>query len=212
MRQTLEKFHPGGHEELVGIATELGTVGVLHGENPASREDTSQGPVELPFIVVPPRVLLQVAPWIEDLYHGPFLEAARKFGGTNVTASEDVDNYPLINIHPIGKRYETHVDTNPYTGLYFLGEHDRTPETGGALVVSKGGDVHGLPNLLVDCERYYPVVGELAIMNGFNITHAVEPSIDHPRMMLVSNFWTPAVPESARGVGLDTYQLGRAAS
>lgn len=208
MRSTLEAHRPGGHEELLEIARHLGRVGRHDGLNPSSKEDTSNGPVDLPFIVVPPRVLIDAAPWLEDLYRGPFLDAARNFGGAEVVPSENVDAYPLINTHPVGSRYELHVDTNRFSGLYSLGERDRSPQTGGALLISRRGSVTGLPNLLADCERYYPKVGEFAVMDGYNITHCVEPSVDCSRTMLVCNFWTPEVPEGTRGVGLAEYQQG----
>jgi hypothetical protein len=102
----------------------------------------------------------ELTPWLESWYRGPLLERVREFAGPLVVASENPDNFPLINIHRgwnralgAGESYEAHVDSNFPSGLYYLGSHNRTPETGGALVVSTLGDVPNRTEVLQTCER-----------------------------------------------------------
>jgi|GEM_PF-6838592 len=216
MRDSLETFHSGGHAELLEIAKEYLVAGENDGLFVTSREDVSNGPLKLPISVVKPTVLAERAPWLEKWYRGPLLEMARDFAGPLVVASEIDAGAPLINVHRgwnpelgAGESYECHVDSNYPTGLYFLGESDRTPESGGALAVSNRGDVPNRDAVLEDCERYYPKVGELAIMNGYQTTHFVEPTTDgQDRIMLVCNFWTPDIPEATWPTGIDKYNLG----
>lgn len=218
MRENLIRVCPDGHTTLLNIARHYAQAGTHDGTHMSSREDISDGPLSIPFASVSPRVLLEHAPWIEEFYKGPLLEAARLFAGSHVVASTHIDNYPLLNIHRghndntgQGERYECHVDTNRPTGLYYLGEIDRTPATGGSLTISTIGDVATPADVLAACERYYPKIGEYAVMDGYGISHFVEPSTDGAdRIMLVCNFWTPDIPESRRGLGLEAYQQGLA--
>lgn len=216
MRESLAKFRPNGHAELLDIAKQYAQPGVHDGTHSSSREDISAGPLYLPFATVSPQVLMQHAPWIEGFYKGSLLEKAREFSGPLVVASMHTDNYPIINIHRghnnitgEGERYECHVDTNRPTGLYYLGDADRTYDTGGSLVMSTVGDVKTPADVLASCERYYPTIGEYAVMDGYGVSHFVEPSTDGlDRIMLVCNFWMPDSPESMRGQGLEMYQTG----
>jgi len=178
IQQDLEAFYPGGHARLLEIASNplLQVEGVHDGLHSTSREDTSQGPLNLPIVTIPPEILAKEAPWVKDWYRGPLLDKAREFAGRLVAASAILANFPLINVHrgrglAVGESYESHVDSNYPTGLYFLGEADRTIETGGALVISAQGDVPNRAEVIKDSERYYPKIGEFTLMNGYGVTH-----------------------------------------
>jgi hypothetical protein len=204
----LEDFHPGGRQELLEIAEAFRTYGVHDGTHSASREDLSGGPLALPVSMVAPAVLLEHAPWVADWYRGPLLKYARAFMGRLVVASEDPRNFPLVNVHEQGVRYEAHVDSNQPVGLELLAG-DCSPQNGGALAISNRGDVPDLGALLANCVRHYPRVGEVAIMDGYRRTHAVEPLLVGERVMMVYNFWTEQAPESMRLAGLAEYDQGK---
>ena len=96
VKDNLATIHPEGHGTLLRIARHYAQSGTHDGTHSSSREDISNGPLYLPLAVVPPRVLLKHAPWIEGFYKGPLLQKAREFAGPLVIASKRLDNYPWI--------------------------------------------------------------------------------------------------------------------
>ncbi|MGN6258533.1 MAG: 2OG-Fe(II) oxygenase [Solirubrobacterales bacterium] len=148
-------------------------------------------------------------PWLADLYKGPFRELAQRCSDLEVTVARDKRYGAVINVKQgTSMSYECHVDSNPLEGLLYVTSHP--PGTGGELVVSNRGDVQSREEVDADCSIIYPVAGHLIFFEASRHSHYVRPlrSEQDMRVVVAMNFYTQALPESARPRDLNRHLFG----
>lgn len=177
----------------------------LRGESSTSRENASwadtRGLVPARALVADGRAIRSVAPWLDSLYRGPFLEAANSLGDEKYECAHDLASGVNINAIAAGDRYEWHVDSNPLTGVLFLsGGHD-----GGDLVFRPDSD-DGEWSL-----RITPEVGRLLLFDAREVAHTVEPVLGNDRRVSVPMNYYVRGETQARPADLDRYLYGATA-
>lgn len=146
-------------------------------------------------------------PWLYELYRTKFRELGSEAWGEPLDCADD-DRYGVVLNVQQGRemRFECHVDSNPVTGLLFLTTHP----TGGELVIGTNPDAVGLEAIEEDCTVISPVAGHLLFFDGLSHPHYARPLIfsQNVRVAAVMNFYTAAVPESARPAELNPHLFG----
>jgi hypothetical protein len=172
-----------------------------------SREDAAVRAV--PVLTVAGDEIALELPWLQELYEHLFREIAEAVFAQPV-ATASVSSYGInLNIQRgSSMRYESHVDSNPISGLLYVTNHP--PGCGGELVVANRGDVRGIEHIEQDCSRVHPVAGHLVLFNAQRHSHYVAPltKAADERIAVVMNFYTAASPESDRPDDLSQHLFG----
>ena len=142
-------------------------------------------------------------PWLYQLYRELFLDLARQvMPGELVTAARD-DRYGIVlNVQRgTAMRFESHVDSNPLSGVLFCTDHPAG--AGGELVFAHdpaAADIHAIDQ---DCSVIRPHEGHLVLFDGRHHPHYARPLTGESdvRIAAVMNFYTASCPEAARPAG-----------
>jgi hypothetical protein len=164
---------------------------VLSGASEQSREASSD--YEIPVLVVTGDACSSALPWLYSLYENELLLFASKAYGKQLFAANDIRSSININcLRGVGSRYESHVDTNPVTGLLFA--CDATPETGGSLVFQRAG----FPEAVV-----WPRKGVFIAFDAREIPHFVSAlRVSMDRISVPMNYYDDSIAQH-RPTGLD---------
>ncbi len=145
--------------------------------------------------------------WLPKLYYGDFLELANVARREPVVPAED-DRYGVVlNVqHGTSMRFESHVDSNPLTGLLFFTSHHE----GGELVVGNDESVRSIEDMEKDCSVIQPHAGHLVFIEGQRLPHYARPLVrdDDTRVLAVMNYYTESCPESTRPRELNHHLYG----
>jgi hypothetical protein len=197
----------GWRDELMAVAEHDAVFHMLEASSVTSREAS---PFEkIPSLTVDGRVLRDRAPWLFELYQGPFRDLAATTAGTAVAcAREDLYGAVLNVQRGAGMRYECHVDSNPLQGLLYVTTH--APGEGGELVVARDPGAHSVADVDAACDLIYPVAGHLVFFDARQHPHYVRALADESavRVVVAMNFYTEDSPESARPADLDGHLFG----
>jgi hypothetical protein len=146
-------------------------------------------------------------PWLHKAYRREFIDLAREVCREPVEAAQD-DRYGVVLNVQRGKtmRFESHVDSNPLTGLLFGTDHS----AGGELVVSHDPTAIGVEDMERDCSVIRPHAGHLIFFDAREHPHYARPlaAEDDMRVVAVMNFYTKSCPESARPRALNRHLYG----
>jgi hypothetical protein len=151
--------------------------------------------------------VLRRLPWLPDLYQGTFLELANDAWTESVVTAED-DRYSVVlNVQRgTSMRFESHVDSNPLTGLLFLTDHHE----GGELVVGHDESARSIEEIERDRSVIRPHAGHLVFIDGRWLPHYARPLVrdDDVRVLAVMNYYTKSCPESTRPRELNHHLYG----
>jgi hypothetical protein len=146
-------------------------------------------------------------PWLPELYKGKFLELAKEACREPVATAKD-DRYGVVlNVqHGMSMRFESHVDSNPLTGLLFFTSH----QEGGELVVANDESAGSIEDIEKDCQFIRPRAGNLVFINGRTHPHYARSLCrdDDTRVLAVMNYYTQSCPETTRPPELNRHLYG----
>jgi hypothetical protein len=146
-------------------------------------------------------------PWLHEAYHGEFLRLAALACAEPVMTARD-DRYGVVlNVqHGIAMRFESHVDSNPLTGLLFCTNHS----AGGELVVAHDQTASDVAAIERDCSVIRPQAGHLIFFDAREHPHYARPLTvaSDMRVVAVMNFYTESFPESTRPQELNKHLYG----
>lgn len=137
-------------------------------------------------------------PWLYRSYRGEFLDMAGEACGEPVAAAQDYRYGIVLNVQRgTTMRFESHIDSNPLTGLLFCTDH---PE-GGELVVSHDATAGNVAAVERDCSVIRPHAGHLIIFDARNHPHYARPlkAESDMRVVAVMNFYTKSFPWNEPG-------------
>jgi hypothetical protein len=147
-------------------------------------------------------------PWLPGLYQGKFLDFARKARpGEHVVPAKDPRYGVVLNVqHGTSMRFESHVDSNPLTGLLFFTSH----QEGGELVVANDKSAGSIEDIEKDCTFIRPRAGNLVFIDGRTHPHYARSlrRDDDMRVLAVMNYYTASCPESTRPRELNRHLYG----
>ena len=153
----------------------------------------------------------QNLPWLYRLYRGCFLRLAGKASAERVAPARD-DRYGVVlNVQQgTGMRFESHVDSNPLTGLLFCTDHP--VGGGGELVFAHDPAAADIETVDRDCAVIRPHAGHLIFFDGRRHPHYARPLVSKSAMRIVAvmNFYTESYPESTRPLDLNRHLFGQA--
>lgn len=151
--------------------------------------------------------VLRKLPWLPDLYQGTFLELANNAWTEPVLTAED-DRYGVVlNVQRgTSMRFESHVDSNPLTGLLFFTDHHE----GGELVVGHDESARSIEDIERDRSVIRPHAGHLVFIDGRWLPHYARPLVrdGDVRVLAVMNYYTKSCPESTRPRELNYHLYG----
>ncbi|MCO1658884.1 2OG-Fe(II) oxygenase [Pseudonocardia humida] len=190
--------------QLLSIAEHHAQQITLIPDSPTSREVSDV--TEVPTATVDGIVLSREAPWLLDLYRGPFRDLGQTVVQETLSPAGDPKIAANLNVQTgIKMRYEAHVDTNPLQGMLYVTDHP--PGDGGELVVAQ--DVHAVGTVGIDSNAsvIYPTSGCLIFFDARRNPHYVRPLRRRgaTRVAVAMNFYTPSCPESSRPPDLTTH-------
>jgi hypothetical protein len=151
--------------------------------------------------------VIEHLPWLCKAYRNEFLELASEVSAEHVSAAQD-DRYGVVlNVQRGSKmRFESHVDSNPLTGLLFCTDH----EAGGELVVAHDETAEGLAAVERNCSVIRPYAGQLIFFDARRHPHYARmlTTESDTRIVAVMNFYTESCPESTRPRELNSHLYG----
>jgi hypothetical protein len=182
----------GWDQEVLDATRRTAKEVLLDGSSVTSRQSTGEAQR---YYVVTGDVIRAEIPWLDALYRGPLLERAARAFDRRLHVAEDVRSAVNINRLVKGTEYESHVDSNPVTGLLFVTEHT----TDGCLVFEPPGDAR---------LRVAPVPGTFLAFDARQVPHWVEPlTASHERVSIPMNYYLSAT-DQYRPADLDHYIYG----
>jgi hypothetical protein len=153
---------------------------------------------DVPLIIVDGEVIRPDAPWLFDLYAGPFRDLAETHAQRTVYCAKQ-DLYAInLNVQSgRSMRYECHVDSNPVQGMLYVTTH---PEAdGGALMVANHAGAVSVEDVDRDATQIQPRCGELVLFDARRHAHYVRPvRTSRLRLGVAMNFYTDDSPEGMR--------------
>lgn len=179
--------------------TQVAAAGLLHGRDvvkkgrgPGSLEDeTTAG---LDYRVVTGDEIQRNLPWLWGLYRSRDLVLlVREVVGEPVLPSSFVESAITINYLAGRRRYEWHLDAQPYVAILFATTHPRSE--GGALLLGDRDKPIAIP----------PIAGDLVIFDGSAVPHAVEPLAKDGVRISIPMVYVPERLAESRPPGLDRY-------
>jgi hypothetical protein len=181
----------GWREDVVRVASARARSAELKGGAPASLEPVG---TLIRYGLVDGEAVDEELPWLTRLYADLADDLASRVAGKSILTSDKVINGVNINVvQGVGGRYESHLDTNPLTGLIFVTTH--AEEEGGQLEF----DVPPSP-LIVP-----PRAGVLLLFDATRAPHRVTPlKKDVTRISIPMNFYTKETL-AERSPDLDSY-------
>ncbi|HAM23243.1 MAG TPA: hypothetical protein DEG88_06330 [Propionibacteriaceae bacterium] len=160
----------------------------------------------IPVTTVDGGDLSKAAPWLQELYEGPFCELAKAAFGCEVTSAQNRQYGVNLNVQRGElERYEAHVDSNPIQGLLYVTTHP--PGTGGELVIANRSDAIGLEQIDADCSIIHPMAGSLLFFDARLHPHYVRPLADKNavRISVPMNYYTDESTEDDRPSDLNEH-------
>lgn len=146
-------------------------------------------------------------PWLYECYRSTFLRLAQDTQAEPVVAARDERYGIVLNVQRgTEERFESHVDSNPLTGLLFCTGH----KAGGELVFAQDPDAASVDAVERDCSVIRPQVGHLIFFDGRRHPHYARPltASSEVRVVAVMNFYTESCPESTRPTELNRHLYG----
>ena len=134
-------------------------------------------------------------PWLYRAYREEFLEMADEACAEPVASAQDHRYGIVLNVQRgTTMRFESHIDSNPLTGLLFCTDHS----AGGELVVAHDATARDVAAVERDCSVIRPHAGHLIIFDARDHPHYVRPlaAESDMRVTAVMNFYTESCPES----------------
>jgi hypothetical protein len=135
---------------------------------------------------------LERAPWLLELYRGPFYEAAQSFTDRPLVTSS-APYAVAINLAETGQRSEVHLDTNGIQAVLGVTEHQEGH--GGELAVAHRQNAVGLNAVLADCTIIRPRSGRLYVFDGHQ-PHCACATTDRWRATVDCNYYYETGPGS----------------
>lgn len=136
--------------------------------------------------------------WLEKLYKTTFIEIIRDELGRAVYPSTDVRSSININcINKVGHDYESHIDTNPITGLLFACE--ASEDSGGQLIFEREDGTKSIVN---------PKLGHFLAFDARDIPHYVTPLKNRFRRISIPMNYYDSANNQSRPAQLDEYLYG----
>ncbi|WP_328644141.1 2OG-Fe(II) oxygenase [Amycolatopsis sp. NBC_00348] len=163
----------------------------------------------IPLESVDGAVLVEQAPWVNELYTGWFRQLGERLADEPLELTSTANRALSLNVQRgITMRYPCHVDSNPVEGLLYL--TDCTEETGGGLVVSRNRHARDVSEVDADAAVIYPRRGQLFFFDARFHPHYVQPlrTDDTLRAVVTMNYYTRSIPEAVRPEGLDEQLFG----
>jgi hypothetical protein len=163
----------------------------------------------IPLESVDGEVLVEQAPWVNELYTGWFRQLGERLIDEPLELTSTTNRALSLNVQRgITMRYPCHVDSNPMEGLLYL--TDCTEETGGGLVVSRNRHARDVTEVDEDAAVIYPRRGQLFFFDARFHPHYVQPlrTDDALRAVVTMNYYTRSIPEAVRPAGLDDQLFG----
>lgn len=184
----------GWREDVVRVASTRVRSAELKGGAPASLEPIG---TLIRYGLVDGEVVGEELPWLARLYADLADDLASRVAGRSILTSDKVINGVNINVlQGVGSRYESHLDTNPLTGLIFATTH--AEEEGGQL------EFDVTPSPLI----FPPRAGMLLLFDATRAPHRVTPlKKDVTRISIPMNFYTKETL-AQRSPDLDSYLYG----
>lgn len=154
-------------EEYLEIVCQEAVDSKLIGGTSTSLEEAG---TEVSYRLMDGRLVAEFLPRLHQLYHNEFLSIAQRVFNVDLMTSPDVINGANVNLlDRIGRRYEWHYDSNPYTGLLALSPSSTS--LGGRLLFGRDSDRQVALSMRP---------GDLFFFDAREAAHAVEP-IARPR-------------------------------
>ncbi len=151
----------------------------------------------------------QFLPWLYQFYGENVLRLAASARTEAVIPASDERYGVVLNIqYGTRMRFESHIDSNPLTGLLFLTDHPRG--AGGDLVFAYEEDAYSVEAIERNCWVIHPRAGLLIFFDGRRHAHYARPlrSESGVRAVAVMNFYTETSPESMRPPQLNRHLYG----
>jgi hypothetical protein len=147
-------------------------------------------------------------PWLQDLYHGSFLELANDAWPESVVPAADARYGVVLNVQRgTSMRFEAHVDSNPVSGVLFCSDH---PAGGGEVAISHDPAAADVDAIERNCSVIRPQAGYLVFFDGRDRAHYARSLMAESdmRVVAVMNFYTESFPESTRPRELNRHLYG----
>ena len=148
-------------------------------------------------------------PWLYQLYHGLALELATQACTEQVTTARD-DRYGVVlNVQRgTSMRFESHIDSNPLTGLLFCTDH----HSGGELIVGHDPSAADIDSIERARSVIRPHAGHIIFFDARMYPHYARSLVTEfeMRVLAVMNFYTASYPESTRPDALNHHLYGGA--
>jgi hypothetical protein len=146
-------------------------------------------------------------PWLYTFYRRVCLELAAETQQERVVTALD-DRYGIVLNVQRGTtmRFESHIDSNPLTGVLFCTDHP----AGGELVIAHGAGAADIAEIERDCSVIRPQAGHLIFFDARRHPHYARPleAESDMRVVAVMNFYTESYPESTRPRELNKHLYG----
>jgi hypothetical protein len=146
-------------------------------------------------------------PWLYSFYRSEFLDMAGEACGEPVAAAQDHRYGIVLNVQRgTTMRFESHIDSNPLTGLLFCTDHS----AGGELVIADDAAAADVAEVERSCSVIRPHAGHLIYFDGRQYPHYTRSLTvaSDMRVVAVMNFYTESYPESTRPRGLNKHLYG----
>ncbi|MGA8528962.1 MAG: hypothetical protein WB622_04555 [Acidobacteriaceae bacterium] len=147
-------------------------------------------------------------PWLHALYAGTFRNMAEDACGEAVVTAQDHRYSVVLNIQRgQSMRFESHVDSNPLSGLLFLTDH---PTGGGELAIAHDSAASDVAAVDRACTTIWPHAGHMIFFDGRRRAHYARPlkAGSDLRVVAVMNYYTASSPESTRSRVLNHHLYG----
>jgi hypothetical protein len=192
----------GWQAELMGISGYAGRLRIFDRPSVTTREVYSGQTVA---ITVNGLDLLQICPWIFDLYEGEFRRLASEHAGVEAVVATDPLYAVNLNIQ-VGTimHYECHVDSNPIQAV--LGVSEFASEAGGESVFGASS----IEDALTEGSYSRPIAGHIVYFDARDVPHFVKPlqAPDSLRVVAAFNYYTSDDSESGRPPDLSEHLYG----
>lgn len=179
----------------------------LNTKSVTSRESDTPG-AKPRFLFLNGDALQHHANWLIKLYKESFLMLAKKYYGDDTIASASIRRGIVMNaLTNSSMRYESHIDSNPITGLLFVNSVDSG--FGGELVISTNKNACNIEQIEENPIAIRPVSGMLLLFSGQKWPHYVRPLKKEGilRSAIVMNYYNSSCQEYDRPHDLD-HHLG----
>lgn len=166
-------------KQIVDFALSHATHVVNKGRLPGSLEPEETAGLD--YHVVSGEVVREKLSWLWERYSTEWMDLVSEAVGVRCKpCSLDTISVNINVLNTTGSRYEWHVDSDPYSGVLFLTDHDEAD--GGEFVIEVEGER----------KKIYPRRGKMVLFDGTVCPHGVYPlKTNKPRVTVVMVFIDP---------------------